>query len=288
MNAYIEEKYPNIVIGSTAYVEFLTEQLMYESDLELKSRNNYPDFELYMSVFLAEANNPDKMRRQEMNDGSIVLQFNDVIKQRTLEELRMEIERQETVDEDGALNFDEFAESDISTFASVYSPSEAVAYAQKYALGYNSAAYDVFSSDCTNFVSQCLVAGGKTRTKPSNYTRLGAIYETTSYWYSMHSPSIKDKFYVSTSFIRVRDFYTYWKTRGALVTTGLTKAQLQSKAQKGDIVQLKNAEGSWYHSIIITSGSKGSWKYCGHTSNRKDYPVKDITGAAQYRILRFA
>lgn len=87
--------------------------------------------------------------------------------------------------------------------------------------------------------------------------------------------------------VNAGDFFTYWKTRGGLVTTGLSKSQLQSKAKKGDIVQLKK-DGSWYHSIIITSGTTGNWNYCGHTSNRKDKPISAITEATEYRILRFA
>ncbi|WP_161908803.1 amidase domain-containing protein [Emergencia sp. 1XD21-10] len=51
---------------------------------------------------------------------------------------------------------------------------------------YNSPAYESYLKDCTNFVSQCLVAGGKNMVKPSNYKDLGSMYGTTSYWYSMH------------------------------------------------------------------------------------------------------
>lgn len=154
---------------------------------------------------------------------------------------------------------------------------------------YNTPAYESYLKGCTNFVSQYLVAGGKNMVKPSNYKDLGSMYGTTSYWYSMHWTEISPyhRYAVSSSFVNVGDFFTYWKTRGGLVTTGLSKSQLQSKAKKGDIVQLKK-DGSWYHSIIITSGTTGNWNYCGHTSNRKDKPISAITEATEYRILRFA
>jgi hypothetical protein len=94
------------------------------------------------------------------------------------------------------------------------------------------------------------------------------------------------KYGVSSSFIGVDDFFTYWKGRCEKVIYGLTIKDLQNAAKKGDIVQFYQ-DGDWFHSIIITSGSKGNWKYCGHSNNRKDYKVSEISGITKFRILRF-
>lgn len=91
----------------------------------------------------------------------------------------------------------------------------------------------------------------------------------------------------SSSFINVADFYTYWKNRGIKTASYSSKAKLQNGVSVGDVVQLKNGKGKWFHSIIITGGSKGARTYCGHTKNRKDEPVKNISGAVSYRSLKF-
>lgn len=170
-----------------------------------------------------------------------------------------------------------------------YSDSAAVAYARKWAKSRNSQ-YNSYSSDCTNFVSQCVEAGGKNMTKPSTVP-IG-IKETTSYWYSVrykewHGNSYVYKWNESTSFIRVADFYTYWKNKGITTASYSSKEKLQNGAAIGDVVQLKNGDGKWFHSIIITGGTKGAREYCGHSSKRLDEPVKNISGAVSYRALKF-
>lgn len=89
----------------------------------------------------------------------------------------------------------------------------------------------------------------------------------------------------STSFIRVNDFYTYWKHHGATVIYCKNKATLQAKAKRGDIVQLKT-HGAWYHSIIISKGVKGDWRYAAHTSNHMAKKVSKIGKNNSFRIIR--
>lgn len=65
------------------------------------------------------------------------------------------------------------------------------------------------------------------------------------------------------------------------------KQNFKMGVHKGDVVQLKNGDGKWFHTIIITAGKKGNWKYCGHTNNRLDYPVEKISNATAFRELEF-
>ena len=65
------------------------------------------------------------------------------------------------------------------------------------------------------------------------------------------------------------------------------KTKLQNGVHKGDVVQSKNGDGKWFHTIIITAGKKGNWKYCGHTNNRLDYQVEKISNATAFRALEF-
>ncbi|MCU1675762.1 MAG: hypothetical protein JWM93_520 [Frankiales bacterium] len=61
-----------------------------------------------------------------------------------------------------------------------YSPSAAVAYADRYATQYNtSAGWPVFSSDCTNFVSQAMLAGGHHFT---GTPRVGVVTTNKEWW----------------------------------------------------------------------------------------------------------
>ena len=91
-----------------------------------------------------------------------------------------------------------------------------VDYAHKYAKKYNPE-YRVpdSGSDCTNFVSQALYAGGLTMDPPSIRGTNPGTTTTTEEWYYYNSPSATaDTPYeravaVSTSWVRVEDLYTY-------------------------------------------------------------------------------
>ncbi len=62
--------------------------------------------------------------------------------------------RQESIEEDQKIELTKSNEK-----IAGYSPTKAKEYAHKWADSYNSA-YNKYSKDCTNFVSQCLEAGG--------------------------------------------------------------------------------------------------------------------------------
>ncbi len=67
------------------------------------------------------------------------------------------------------------------------------------------------------------------------------------------------------------------------------------KAQKGDVIQIKNSAGEWYHSYIINSvtGTYGSrtidnLNVCAHTANRRNENLGAILGsnATNFRLIR--
>ena len=131
-------------------------------------------------------------------------------------------------------------------------------------------------------------AGGKAFHYHPNYKNLNAVYSTTSYWYSYHYLSWQPvhQYKESTSFIRVNEFYTYWKNHGASIIECANTSTLQNKVKVGDIVQLRNASGAWYHSVIITSGSNGNFKYSGHSYNRQNESVYKLSSGNYFRIIR--
>jgi hypothetical protein len=68
----------------------------------------------------------------------------------------------------------------ISNVSAAYDPDAAAKYALKYANSYNTY-YNQHSSDCTNFVSQCVKAGGIPQ-KFNSKAKSGKVNNETDYW----------------------------------------------------------------------------------------------------------
>ena len=174
-----------------------------------------------------------------------------------------------------------------------YSPSKAANYAYKWGMKFNPQyANHTGQGDCTNFVSQCVHAGGKSMKKPLFLFYRRRISRTTSYWYSIKRQEYHGNYgpptywKESSSWTAVKDFYTYWKKHGAKIIFCSSKKILQRKAKKGDVVQLRERKNGWHHSIIISRGSKGNWKYAGHSKRRRAKSLNSIKGENGYRIIR--
>ncbi|WP_294480862.1 amidase domain-containing protein [uncultured Ruminococcus sp.] len=113
--------------------------------------------------------------------------------------------------------------------------SAEIEYARRWAFSRNPSFYDFENSggDCTNFVSQCIFAGGAVM----NYTRdIG--------WYYI---SLNDR---AAAWTGVEYFYRFMVTnRGA----GPFGEEVNiSKAAVGDVIQLGSSSG-FYHSLLVTS-----------------------------------
>lgn len=117
----------------------------------------------------------------------------------------------------------------------IYNREKAVGYAEKWALGRNPRFYD-FSSlggDCTNFASQCIYAGS------------GVMNFTPVYgWYFV---SLNNRAPAWTGVKFLYNFLTGNKTKGPFARS----AQV-SEMMLGDIVQLGDSAGRFYHSLVIT------------------------------------
>lgn len=115
-----------------------------------------------------------------------------------------------------------------------YDREAAVNYAVKWAKFRNPAYYDFthLGGDCTNFVSQCLYSGS------------GVMNYTPTYgWYynslSSRAPAWTDVRYLNR-------FLVNNKTNGPYAET-----VARNKVEIGDIVQLGNSTGHFYHSSVI-------------------------------------
>lgn len=279
--SYLEKNHPDSVVDTESYVGFLMEQLLEEVDEKLAAFENYNDICVYMSAYISEI---QTIQIDELIDELFVLQ--EPARSQTASERRAKV-----VEKESAL----MEEYDIAKSqskaqapkAAVFNSSNAVTYATTYALGRNNQ-YNWHFADCTNFISQCLVAGGISMKRPSGLLTTG-IYSTTSYWYSeryeeWHGNNSVTKWDESSSFVNVDDLATYLVNNTTVsITTTYNKSDVQN-ASIGDIVQLQNSGGDWHHSIIITGGSSGNRTYSAHSTNRLDYAVDNLS-SSRYRII---
>lgn len=110
-------------------------------------------------------------------------------------------------------------------------------------------AYNCYKSDCTNFVSQCLLAGG-----------LNATNKWAPVSYGQEAKKCKN-------WTVAPDLFNYLKEQGfewQEVNAGL------SNIYKGDVVFLADEKDTVYHATICTSKKDGKMRYCAHSNWRKD------------------
>ena len=143
-----------------------------------------------------------------------------------------------------------------------YNRERAVEYAKTWALSRNPLFFNFTGrgGDCTNFVSQCLLAGSCTMDFTKDFG-----------WYYI-SPEDRAPAWSSVEF-----FYDFITSQPifAMENMGIGpygREVSDREAELGDVVQLANTEGDFYHTLIITGFEGGDTLICAHTDdalNRK-------------------
>lgn len=130
----------------------------------------------------------------------------------------------------------------------------AAAYADRWALGNNPRYWKSGDSDCANFVSQCLTAGGL---RPTDDPGLE--------WRSngLDFPSV--------AWVNCEAQLEAFKQRSSSHTRYVVKtsAKLPTQWGAGDLVYLGNLRDGvvrWEHVIICVGKKGGSWRYSAHTT----------------------
>ena len=146
-----------------------------------------------------------------------------------------------------------------------YNRENAVAYARKWALSRNPAYYNFqyIGGDCTNFASQCIFAGaGVMNFTPDTGWYYRSLYDRAAAWTGVE---YLYKFLVNNNSVGP---YAHEVS--------------QEEVMPGDIVQLGNADGHFFHTPVIISVSPVILT-AAHTYDSLDKPLS----AYNYDVLRF-
>ena len=154
-----------------------------------------------------------------------------------------------------------------------YDRYAAVYYARRWAFGRNPAFYDFenIGGDCTNIASQCIYAGCRVM----NYT-------PTYGWYYI-SPENRAPDFTSVEYFY--DFMTgapeFARENGGTGPFGFPIPL--SRVQPGDVVQLSDEAGDFYHTLIVSAVENGEIYVCAHSDDALDRRISTYS----FNSLRF-
>lgn len=131
----------------------------------------------------------------------------------------------------------------------------AVRYAGKWAYGRNPAFYDFdgLGGDCTNFISQCILAAGS----PMNYTK-----DTGWYYVSLSNRA--------AAWTGVEFFYRFMMNNTGVGPFG--REVPLADIRVGDVVQL-GTEDRFYHSLLVVDMRAGQPCVAAHTADVYNRPL---------------
>ncbi len=129
-----------------------------------------------------------------------------------------------------------------------------IQYATQYAINHNWPTYEIFSADCTNFVSQILEYAGQSQyvysSPSSGWWHKRTLYADGTYGHSH-----------SYTWIRADTFTKYWGT--TYTTSGIWYLSLN--VRPGDFLALdKTFDGSWDHTGYCTQRDSYYANYSGY------------------------
>lgn len=151
-----------------------------------------------------------------------------------------------------------------------YNREYAVAYARRWALMRNPLFIDFtgIGGNCTNFVSQCLLAGSSVMD-----------FTPTFGWY-YRSP--EDRAPAWSGVEQLYDFLTGSGDFANMQPQGPygMQAQNRNQVEVGDVVQLANSEGDFYHTLLISGFSGNDILVCAQSDDALDRPLSSYNYAS--------
>ena len=147
-----------------------------------------------------------------------------------------------------------------------YNRENAVAYARKYAFSQNSqfGNFAGIGGNCTNFVSQCIFAGG-----------CEMNYKPTFGWYYI---SLDER---SPSWTGVEYFYNFITENADVGPFG--RVVTRDELELGDVIQLGREAEGYYHTLIVVGFDSDDVLVAAQTDNAYARPLSTYT----YDFSRF-
>jgi len=141
-----------------------------------------------------------------------------------------------------------------------YNRERALAYARKWAFDRNPLFenYSGIGGDCTNFTSQALYAGSCVM----NFT-------PTFGWYYL-SPQDRAPAWTGVEF-----FYNFITSNEGVAPFGTETTS--EGLEIGDIIQLANADGDYYHSLFVSGISGNEYLVAAHSYDAFDRPLSSYS-----------
>ena len=156
-----------------------------------------------------------------------------------------------------------------------YFRERAVEYARRWAFDRNPlfGVFDGLGGDCTNFVSQCVYAGCCVQ----NYTE-------TFGWYYIN---MNDR---APAWTGVVPFYDFITGSGDFAVNDdrigpFGREVDRAYVEIGDVVELQNGYGEFYHSALISDIRNGELYVCAHADDSLDRPLSSYRLAEGYRYV---
>ena len=146
-----------------------------------------------------------------------------------------------------------------------YQRDRAVEYARKYALVRNPLFYtfEGIGGNCTNFVSQCVLAGSCVMN-----------FKPVFGWFYL-SPARRAPAWTGVEF-----FYNFVTSNIDVGPFGREVPPID--AQIGDVIQLRNSEGDYYHTLIISEITENDFLVCANSIDSLDRPLSSY----EYESMR--
>lgn len=299
--AYLKESSITYEPGTDAYYSYILDQLLNHSDKELIKDSNYALIHAYMAeykntyeeylicrtyqdneqiVHAITKNNACITTDEESK--TVYFSLTDDFLAQTINDLK----------EKNAKMIDAQRNDHNRSASYIYNGNSAVEYAITYAdqEDYNNNYPDYRNSggDCTNFVSQCVLAGGIGMNGANSSI---GVHSSTTEWYCTYiSTGIfgNRRYSVSTSWIRVSDFNTYMTTVVNNKSTIATLNALHNASEIGDVVQLADkTTGTPYHSIIISGKDSSTSYFCGHSNSRNNEDIMTYLDESNDQFILF-
>ena len=155
----------------------------------------------------------------------------------------------------------------------LYDRARALEYARTWALSRNPLFFDFTGrgGNCTNFVSQCVLAGCCVMNPTETFG-----------WYYVDSANR------SPSWAGVKEFYDFFVGSGdfppKIMRIGPFGASVaRERLEIGDVVQLGNEDGSFYHTLFVCGFEDGDILVCAQSDDALDRRLSTYN----YAVARF-